>query len=54
MELGERYTVGADALLRLPMERMRTSQREHLAAETAADKDTRLHQMSTLQHKPKG
>ena len=46
--------IGADALLRLPMEQMRTRQRECLAAETTADKDARLLQMSALQHKPKG
>ena len=35
----------ADALLRLPMEEMRTCQREHLVAETTADKRTRLQQI---------
>ena len=30
-----------------------TCQREYLAAETTADKDTRFQQMSVLQHKPK-
>ena len=44
----------ADVPLRLPMEEMRTCQREHLAAETTADKRTRLKQISTLQHKLKG
>jgi len=35
------------------MEQMRTRQRERLAAETTADKDTMLHQMSALQRKLK-
>ena len=35
------------------MEEMRTHQCERLAAETTADKDARLQQMSALQHKPK-
>ena len=33
---------------------MRTCQRERLAAETSADKDARLQQISEPQHKPKG
>ena len=41
-----RRETGANALLRLPMEEMRTCQCECLAAETAADKDARLQQMS--------
>ena len=49
-----RGEIGADGLLRLPMEEMRTHQHEHLAPESIADKDTRLQQMSTLQHKAKG
>ena len=44
--------IGADALLGLPM--MRTCQHERLAAEATADKDTRLQQISALQHKLKG
>ena len=39
----------ADALLSLPMEKMRTCQRECLAAETTADEDARLQQISELQ-----
>ena len=38
----------ADTLLRLPMEEMRTCQRKRLAAETTADTDTRLKQMSAF------
>ena len=49
-----RRDIGADALLSLPMEEMRTCQRKRLAAETTADKDARLKQISELQHKPKG
>ena len=49
-----REPVGADALLNLPMEEMKTCQHERLAAETTADKGTRLQQISELQHKPKG
>ena len=49
-----RREIGADALFRLPMEEMRTCQLECLTAETTADKDTRLQQMSALHHKPKG
>ena len=41
-----RREIGADTLLRLPMEEMRTCQRERLAAEATADTDTRLKQMS--------
>ena len=48
-----RREIGADALLSLPMEEMRTCQHECLAAETTADKDARLQQISELQHKPK-
>ena len=48
---GWRREIGVDTLL--PIEPMRTHQRERLAAETTADKDTRLQQMSALQHKPK-
>ena len=44
----------ADALLGLPMEEMRTRQRECLATKTTADKDTRLQQISPLQQKLKG
>ena len=44
----------ADALLRLPIEEMRICQRERLATKTTADKDTRLQQISELQHKLKG
>ena len=43
----------ADTLLGLPMEEMRTRQREHLATITTADKDTRLQQISALQQKLK-
>ena len=50
----QRREIGADALLRLPMEETRTRQRECLAAETTADKVTRFKQMSALQHKLKG
>ena len=39
----------ADALLSLPIEEMRTCQRERLAAETIANKDARLQQISELQ-----
>ena len=39
---------------RLPMEEMRTRQHERLATKTTADKDTRLQQISALQHKLKG
>ena len=49
-----RREIGADALFRLPMEEMRTCQLECLTAETTADKDTRLQQMSALHLKPKG
>ena len=48
---GERWE---QTLLRLPMEEMRTCQHERLAAESTADFDTRLQQMSALQHKLKG
>ena len=41
-----RREIGADAL---PRGKMRTCQRERLAAETTADKDPRLQQMSTGQ-----
>ena len=47
-----RRDIGTDALLSLPMEEMRICQREGLAAETTADKDARLQQISELQHKP--
>ena len=43
-----RRETGADTLLRLPMEEMRTCQHDALEAETAADKDTRLQQMSAI------
>ena len=46
--------IGADTLLSQPMEKMRTCQCERLAAETTADKDARLQEISELQHKPKG
>ena len=46
--------IGADALLNLPMEEIKTCQHERLAAETTADKDTRLQQISELRHKLKG
>ena len=49
-----RREIGADDLLRLPIEEMKTCQHEHLAAENTADKDARLQQISELQHKPKG
>ena len=49
----QRREIGADTLLSLPKEEMRTCQHECLAAETTADKDTRLQQISELQHKPK-
>ena len=38
--------IGAGALPRLPMGEMRTCQSERLAAETTADTDTRLQQIS--------
>ena len=49
-----RREIGAHALLSLPMEEMRTCQHECLAAETTADKDARLRQISELQHQLKG
>ena len=49
-----RREIGAHALLSLPMEEMRTYQHERLAAETTADKDARLRQISELQHQLKG
>ena len=49
-----RREIGADTLLSLQMEEMRTCQCERLAAETIADKHARLQQISELQHKPKG
>ena len=51
--LNEAEEIGADTLLSLPIEEMRTCQHERLAAETTADKDTRLQQISELQHKLK-
>ena len=43
-----RREIGADALLSLPMEKMRACQHERLATETTADKDTQLqHQKVT-------
>ena len=45
--------IRVDTLLSLPIEEMRTCQHERLAAETTADKDTRLQQTSELQHKLK-
>ena len=45
--------IRVDTLLSLPIEEMRTCQHERLAAETTADKDTRLQQISELQHKLK-
>ena len=49
-----RREIGADDLLRLPIEEMKTCQHERLATENTADKDARLQQISELQHKPKG
>ena len=49
-----RREIGADALLRLPMEEIRTYQWKRLAAETTADEAARLQQISAIQHKPKG
>ena len=45
----QRREIEADALPRLPMEEMRTCQSERLAAETTADTDTRLRQISAHQ-----
>ena len=45
----QRREIGADALPRMPMEEMRTCQGERLAAETTADTDTRLWQISAHQ-----
>ena len=43
-----RREIGADALLSLPMEKMRTCQHERLATETTAEKDAQLqHQKVT-------
>ena len=49
-----RGEIRADALLRPPIEEMSSRQRKRLTAETTADKDARLQQMSALEHKPKG
>ena len=50
----QRRELGADTLISLPMEEIRTCQPENLTAETTIDKNTRLQQISKLQHKPKG
>ena len=51
----QRRKTGTDALLRLPMEEMRTHQRERLVPETTSDKDARLQQIHECpSHKPKG